>query len=250
MGRHIGLVGPKHSGKTTAAEYLVNELGYNKIALADPLKNNAVSMINTFNREHGLPEIDRAFLDAHKDEVFVPFLQWLGTEYGRKFLRTPERWINVFLNESYASTFPVVCDDIRFPNEADTLRENGFLIVKLVRDEGERQESLLRSGVPSDVHAHASETELEKIVPDIIVYTDTGVRKLCAAVLWCTSLQTRVAEFYDKQSRQPYFVYTGEQLHDDIKHIAALVQMRSSINVALINPKYKSIWETFQSLTD
>ena len=249
MGRHIGLVGPKHSGKTTAGEYLVEQVGYQKIALADPLKNNAVAMINTFLTEHGLPTIDRAFLDEHKDEVFVPFLQWLGTDFGRVFLRTPNRWIDAFLTQSYASPVPVVCDDIRFPNEADALRENGFLIVKLVRDEGERQESMLRSGVNVNVQGHASETELEKIVPDIIINTDTGVDKLCAAVLWCTHLQKTVAAFYEKQARVPYFSYTDSQLQDDLIQIHALLDTRKYIHVSLVNPAYVHMWETFEALT-
>lgn len=250
MGRHLGLVGPKHSGKTTAAEYLVHELGYRKIALADPLKNIAVDMINTFNEAQGLPLINRAFLDEHKDEVFVPFLQWLGTNYGRKFLRTPDRWINRFLHDSYSSPEPVVCDDIRFPNEADSLRESGFLIVKLVRDEGERQESLRRSGVSADVHSHASETELENIVPDVIIYTDHGVERLCAAVLWCKHLQERVRSFSERRGIAPYFQPTQDDMKAEVAQIYALRKARAGINVELINPMYISVWSAFEVLTD
>jgi hypothetical protein len=206
-------------------------------------------MLNVFNTRHGLPAIDREFLKVHKDEVFVPFLQWLGTDYGREFLRTPDRWINAFLSESMSSEAPVVCDDIRYPNEADALRENGFLIVKLVRDEGERQESLLRAGVPADVHSHTSETHLEQIVPDVIIYTDTGVEKLCAAVLWCKHLQQRTRDLYEKQARTPYFVRTGAELMDDIAQVGALVEARRHITVSLISPMYQRMWQTFEDLT-
>ena len=250
MGRHIGLVGPKHSGKTTAGEFLVERMGYKKIALADPLKDHAVAMINTFNTRVGLPEIDRQFMADHKDEVFVPFLQWLGTDYGRVFLKTPDRWINAFLDQSYSSVDPVVCDDIRFPNEADALSDNGFLIVRLIRDPSDRLESLLRAGVNPDVHGHASETELSNIKPDLIVRVDGGIDVLNASMLWCVTFQQAVQEFFRMQAQVPYFHYTDVQLAESIELIRSLQESRSLVQIQIEDPVYAHVWNTFEDLTN
>ena len=211
MGRHIGLVGPKHSGKSTAAQHLVRAHGFQRIALADPLKNLAVEMVNIFHAQEGLPAIDRAYLDAHKDEVFVPFLQWLGSEYGREFHNTPTRWIDKFLAHSYASPVPVVCDDVRFPNEADTLRDNGFLIVKIARRVDARMASLAAAGVPTDVHAHQSETAIAAIVPDIIIAPEEmeGARDLCTHIDWCVAFQQACADLTEMSAYVPYTAAPG-----------------------------------------
>lgn len=208
MGRHIGLVAPKHAGKTTAGNYLVEQLSYTKIALADPLKNTAVDMINTFHKNEGLPPIDRAFLDKHKDEVFVPFLQWLGTDYGREFLHTEYRWINKFLSASVASPDRVVCDDIRFINEANILRDNGFLIVKLLRPAKDRAASLKAAGINLWIQGHKSETEVEQIVPDIWLQSDT-VAELQSGIHWCVEFQTLCNEMMVMAAHVPHDAHPG-----------------------------------------
>lgn len=243
MGRHIGLVGPKHSGKSTAAQHLVRQYGFQRIALADPLKNLAVDMINTFHREEGMPEIDRAYLDAHKDEVFVPFLQWLGSEYGRQFHHTPTRWIDKFLAQSYSSPVPVVCDDVRFPNEADTLRDNGFLIVKIVRNPYARASSLRNAGVSNDVHSHQSETNIELITPDIVISPAESEEAgdLCNHIDWCIKFQQACAELTEMTAYVPYTAAPGYNA-DFTDKADRLVRSAYWHNITLVSPAYNKMF--------
>lgn len=197
---NIGFVGPKHSGKTTASKVLVDALDYTRLALADPLKNAAVNAMNSINADLGIPIIvNRTYLDDHKDEVFVPFLQWLGTEYGREFFGTPRRWIDMFLD--HASRFaPVVCDDVRYVNEGDALREAGFTLIRIQRDETMRQASLRAAGVNPDTMSHKSETELSQIRCDYTIYASSGPASLKWDVL------KLVEALLDKDDKTAYTV--------------------------------------------
>lgn len=241
MGRHIGLVGPKHSGKTTAGNYLVSK-GYVKIALADPLKDLAVQMLNTFHEDEGLPRINREFLDTHKDEVFVPFLQWLGSDYGRDFLHSPDRWINKFLKETYSSPQPIVCDDIRFPNEAETLHDNGFLIVKLVRLPSARKRSLTAAGVDPATADHQSETHIEKIVPDLMLYPGEGVDSLYKHLDWCVAFQKLCAELTEMSAYVPYTATPGYNADFAEKANALVDAICEDVFVDIRNMSYKAMW--------
>lgn len=245
MGRHIGLVGPKHSGKTTAGEYLVGR-GFTKIALADPLKNVAVQMLNAFHLDEGLPPIDRAFLDEHKDEVFVPFLQWLGSEYGREFLHSPDRWINKFLKETYSSPTPVVCDDVRFPNEADTLRVNGFLIVRIVRTPEARAASLVAAGVDPETANHQSEMALDQINPDVLIYPSDDLDSLYAHVEWCTAFHALCAELTEMSAYVPYHAHPGYNA-DFNERATALVATHDTLILRITSTNYTSMFNLIQA---
>jgi hypothetical protein len=167
MPRHIGIVGLRHSGKTTLAKAFLSQGGYAKRALADPLKDSAVEMCNTFLTKYNRPLITRE--DIEKDKAqFRLMLQWLGTEFAREYVGPDDFWIRLFqqkVEEAEKWGLAVVCDDVRFPNEAKRLRELGFLIVKVIRDETDRQASLQAAG---DVGAnHSSETSVDLIDADV-----------------------------------------------------------------------------------
>jgi hypothetical protein len=187
------LIGGKHSGKSTAASYLVAHHGFRRIALADDVKDATVCAVNGVHDFLGLPRIDRAYLDEHKDAVFVPLLQWVGSDYGREFLETPQRWIERFTWKAERSPDPVVCDDVRYVNEVEMLRKAGFLLIKPYRNRADRIASMVASGLdPAKVEqalAHSSETELEKIEPDIVINAPHVVA-LQEAMDWCCAFQS------------------------------------------------------------
>jgi len=162
--RSIGIVGLRHSGKTTLAKEFLKQGPYVRKALADPLKDNAVEMCNTFLAIHGRPLITRADLEKDKGQ-FRLFLQFLGTEFAREYVGPDDFWIRLFEKEVQNEKRLVVCDDVRFPNEAERLRRLGFLIVKISRDEEGRQESLRAAGDTSE--NHASETNIPLIDADV-----------------------------------------------------------------------------------
>lgn len=153
-----------HSGKTSAANYLVEHYGYQRIALADGVKQLASDMLTecayllTGNCKH--PTVETINRDK---ATFRPFLQWLGTDFVREYLGMPTYWIDSFLLAAQESNKPVVCDDVRFVNEAKTLRLAGFDVIRLRRSETERRESVIGSGGDPATFTHASETQLEDI---------------------------------------------------------------------------------------
>jgi hypothetical protein len=192
---HTAIVGPMHSGKTTLAKALVKH-GYTRMAFADPLKDSAASMLNRFilawlphlppRQDHMYGRaplaitVDRQEIEDHK-EVFRPFLQWLGTEFGREYCGNDNLWIDIFSGrvKDHGWSGPIVCDDVRFPNEADALRELGFRIIRIIRPEEDRLASLSKQrGLRQSSHreneripgnasmAHASETQIGDINVD------------------------------------------------------------------------------------
>ena len=94
-------------------------------------------------------------------------MQKVGTEIFRNQV-SKSYWIDK-LDESifrYLSLNGlIVVDDVRFMSEADYIRGNGGVLVKIVRD----------TGVVSD---HASEREQDLIVPDMVVTNDGDLDEL------------------------------------------------------------------------
>jgi hypothetical protein len=187
----IAIVGEMHSGKTTLANALIEQHGFVRLGLADPLKDAACAMLSWFIDEHFryFPDrwdglfgkdtripVDRQELEDAKG-VFRPFLQWLGSEFAREYLGNTNCWLNIFEETLLGDYFEadVVCDDVRFPNEADYLRDLGFQIIRIHRNETERLAS-----IGSTEHlGHQSETMLDKITVDRDVYFGNveGIRR-------------------------------------------------------------------------
>jgi hypothetical protein len=142
--RLIGLYSPApRSGKSTVASYLT-EHGFHTISFATPLKR----MIRTFLLQfgYGPDDIDYLLTDG-KHEVIRSLgvtprhlFQTLGTEYGRTCIH-PDVWLKCWHSNAnrYLSTgVSVVCDDVRFPNEADLIRSLGGHLWRVHRPEAER----------------------------------------------------------------------------------------------------------------
>lgn len=205
----IGFFGKMGSGKTTASKFLNLARGFRKESLASTLKEIAeLREEERYLREGKLheyafellpdPVYAQAFLtynhplygsfaatpvsalvrlwqsDLSNSEDLRELYQRLGTDSGR-FIK-PAIWIDHFARNLQDGD--VVVDDIRFVNEGEALKKLGFLNVKLVVPEEVRIERLLeRDGeFVAGRQQHSSETELEEIVPDILIY-NTGDTK-------------------------------------------------------------------------
>jgi len=182
-GRRIAICGKQHSGKTALASFLVNDHGFRRIALADALKQMSVDMINFFLQQGGQePWFTLDDLEKNKQKLRW-FLQGVGTDLCRDVLGNTDFWVQLFLNQVADNKGQnIVCDDVRFLNEADALQRAGFFLVKVVRDEDERRRSVARElGIkypPTTKHdidalerilSHRSETEVDMITADVCV---------------------------------------------------------------------------------
>jgi hypothetical protein len=177
----IGFAGYAGSGKDTAAEAVVRELGAVRRALADPIKH-AITVLN--------PELDREFYwnvqqqlahygwDPDHNPVGTPtyfaawdalkrelpearrLLQVFGTEVGRQ-LFGENVWIDQLLRFAVDHSL-VVVPDVRFPNEAVAIREQGLLI------------HVVRPGV-GPVNGHTSEGLLQAAMGDVMLLNEGTV---------------------------------------------------------------------------
>lgn len=133
----IGFAGLKRSGKDTAAQVLTSSLGFTRMTFAEPLKEMLAALLRT----HGYT--DAQILDALegdlKEDPCPPLggqspryaMQTLGTEWGRERM-SGSLWTDSLKHRSKGHD-RVVVTDVRFPNEALTIREMGGSIFKVVR---------------------------------------------------------------------------------------------------------------------
>lgn len=136
----IGLAGKAGSGKDTAGTYLRTQYGFQSYAFAQPLKIGLAAM---------------GFAEPKRDEKELPIpgfdfswrqaAQKLGTEWGREL--DPDIWLK--LAEYKMRTVPwLAITDVRFENEAASIRKHGGHIFHLTGREYEMQ---------SDTQQHPSE---------------------------------------------------------------------------------------------
>ena len=149
--RIIGIYSPApHSGKTLASNVLTHQ-GFTRLSFAAPLKRMCIEFLMMLgyskaaaleyvftNKEALIPEINQT--PRH-------LMQTLGTEWGRNLIDN-DVWLTIF--EQTSKEFDkIVVDDVRFPNEAEKIKQMGGEMWKVVR--------------PSASHngAHSSEGQLD-----------------------------------------------------------------------------------------
>lgn len=182
----IGICAKAQNGKSEFTKLAVEEFnaiqspfaGQLKIEVAEFLKENNIPFENKnlygsgsdkeelFNFHHfNNKEIDYLiepyvkFINGAKYCSFRSLLQIWGTEYRRS--KNPNYWIDKNLNN--CPNNKLVCiDDCRFLNEAKAIKDKGGYLVKIIRSD---------APIISNM-THASEIELEQIVPDFIIYNN------------------------------------------------------------------------------
>jgi hypothetical protein len=153
----IGLTGPIAAGKSALAAALV-------ATLADTLPVEI--------RPFATP-VKQAALDlgwnGEKDAKGRRLLQLLGTDIGRDLI-DPDIWLNKWLDSAIEYPASIIADDVRFPNEAQTIRDLGGTIVQV-----------LRPDAPTLIHPHPSEAGLPASLIDITLPIHDGPLALQAA---------------------------------------------------------------------
>lgn len=167
---NIALIGKARSGKDTVAAHLIATHSYTRVAFADPLKEMAFAMdpiisadaphpqlgdmgpvrLAEMVRLHGWEIVKDQFPEARR------VLQHLGSAVRDQ---DEDFWLQQAMNKVWAAydwNLPVVVTDCRYRNEADELREAGFMLVRIERP-------------GTDPGTHASETELDYLQCDRVV---------------------------------------------------------------------------------
>jgi hypothetical protein len=164
----IGLYSPApQSGKTTVATALEHQ-GFARVPFADPLKAMVVQFLQGLgyreDEAQRLVHIDKGAKIPQLGVTVRHLLQTLGTEWGRTCV-APDVWLKCWA--ASAMRHPcVVVDDVRFPNEA-----------QLIKDMGGQLWRVERPGL-ADTSGHASEGGLADWAFDWVIINDGTVEDL------------------------------------------------------------------------
>jgi len=145
----LGICGRKGSGKSTAAQVLL-DAGWKRVKFADPLKN-MLRVIGLDDRhiEGDLKELPCDLLGGKTPRWAM---QSLGTEWGRNCI-FPDFWMSLARREIalvLAQGYSVVVDDVRFDNEAQMIRDLGGSVLLIKRGSDAPIEHESEKGVTPD----------------------------------------------------------------------------------------------------
>lgn len=177
----VGIKGKIGSGKTESAKILQSIYPFTEYAMADPIKK--IGSILGFTQEE-LYGTQTQKLEKNKrwDISSREFLQVFGTDICREFLpsKIPQMdklWIRCF--EIFCSQnrdANIVVSDVRFVEEAESIRKLGGIIIEIQRPE--KDSDVRENGLVRDPMEHASETESKNIIPDYIIQNDSSIKHL------------------------------------------------------------------------
>lgn len=128
----IAFSGLAGSGKSTAAEHLINRHGFTRVRFAGPLKAMMAALGLTPDEIEGHLKEQPCALLGGKTPRYA--MQTIGTEWGRDIINR-DLWIRAWRAavDKLPPGAPVVVDDCRFPNEADAVRAVGGVLVRIER---------------------------------------------------------------------------------------------------------------------
>jgi hypothetical protein len=137
----LGLIGLKGTGKDTVAAYLIKEYGYERRAFADKLKQSAAALFGINSAEwETFKNDDNAWISLHAYENLLvskvtvrEFLQRYGTESHRDIFGN-NFWVDQVLPVGgYYADRDIVITDVRYPSEADRIKNLKGFVVRVVR---------------------------------------------------------------------------------------------------------------------
>ena len=141
--------------------------------------------------------------ENHKDR---PLLQQIGQQF--RTIR-PSVWIDLLIAEAnkLSEEFRIkkvegclVCDDVRFPNELDALREDGWFLIRLEVDDETRHKRVKHTYLhDADIH-WANRNEISETALDDY----EGKWDLVLTNPDFNSLKSIVEEFYTRLSHSAY----------------------------------------------
>lgn len=160
--RIIGFTGGMGVGKSTAIEALRETYAgpVKLIKFAGPLYDMQEFIYGRIASVHKRPD---NFIKDRK------LLQWLGTDWGRSTI-SENIWADIWRAEvAEALNNPetiVVCDDVRFDNEAELVKSLGGIVVKITSDAASNR--MVQSGL-TGISNHASEAGVSHKFLDFVL---------------------------------------------------------------------------------
>ena len=164
----IGIAGKARSGKDTAADLILAEVGGYRYSLADPIRRMLKAGLNIDMQDPYWQENKEKPIPAFGDKSPRQMMQWLGTEWGR-VLVSDGLWIVLAMQEFLNRGPGMIVPDVRYENEARWVRQHGLLI------------HITRPGV-SPVNSHISENGVSYEVCDRTIFNDGSLEDLLTRV--------------------------------------------------------------------
>lgn len=176
MTRLIGLSGFARSGKDTLGQTLASTYGFQPVAFADRLKDMAASidpLVHTSRLGSASIPLHSVLRGSDWEQAKThpgvrEFLQALGVAARQHISETV--WIDALFRSLDTERYRYVITDVRFPNEADAVRERGGQVWRVERP---------GTGPAND---HQSETALNDYPFDRIILNDGTLQDLRAKV--------------------------------------------------------------------
>lgn len=177
----IGLTGLAGTGKDTVREMLETYHEYTGMAFADPIRGMLSTLLDASDIGH------HWMTERHLKETTIPALgasyrqlaQTLGTEWGREQVH-PDLWVRITaariaaITDSYIdrglSAPCIVISDVRMPNEASWIKDQGGVIWRIERP-----------GTQA-VRPHESESWVNVLIARRVIYNHADLATLLTAL--------------------------------------------------------------------
>ena len=179
----IGLMGTMGSGKSTCANYLINQYHFVEKTFADPLKKACKIIFLLDDQQiYGTQQQKEASDPRWFGCSSRTMLQFVGTDLFRQqlhkimpelgeniFIRHFELWYQQIIIEN--PDIKIVISDIRFQNELDIVKKMGGTVIKIVRNLDDR--------TPFESSKHCSEANQVNVIGyDYVIENNESIDKL------------------------------------------------------------------------
>jgi hypothetical protein len=170
----IAICGKARSGKNTLANLLSKYYNGNVVveAFANPIKQIALKIIPSIPREwlYGSSELRENIIPG-TDKTVRDLLKELG-KVGRSY--DEDCWAKQLMRRVpwYMSANLLVVSDLRMPNELRYLKDDGFFLIKLKRDDVPRSEDI----------SETAQDQIDESEFDAIIYNNQTIEDLKIAV--------------------------------------------------------------------
>lgn len=168
----VVLFGKMRSGKDTVGEMLINDYGFQRFAFGDGIGEIITKYFPTAFDE-GKPRHHYQFIGQQ--------LRQLDKDVWIKYLLNT---VEEAENKTDSDEFHVVVCDGRQENEAERMRENGYVVIKVEADEDIRLARIKASGDtfnPEQLY-HETELQVDKINADFTIKNNGTLAELRHAV--------------------------------------------------------------------
>lgn len=198
------------SGKMAAGKTTLTNIIQQHHEMQQPQDDSFFEDIFSYSKQLSLAtpvkEVAKEYFFMRENHKDRPLLQKIGQQF--RDIR-PSVWIDLLIAEAEKKTEDfaqkgitgcLVCDDVRFPNELDALREDGWFLIRLEVDD-EIRKKRIKDTYPHDYDVHwANRNEISETALD----NYDGNWDLVLTNPKYADLKSIVDEFYARLSHSAY----------------------------------------------